>query len=321
MRWIGHVTAEPTLTVRHHGAIVAEVPSMRSRKRRSTRSLSRPRTRRAGSSIATLPEPADYGRALVDLWRRPPLRPRRGPSGNTTSRWVSTRRAARSDAAVLRIKGTRRAIAVSTTATGAMCFSTTAGRGDGRVRGGAQCRVLGRPAARRQRLHELRLAERPEILWQFAEAIEVSDACRALEVRWSAVTFPSTMRLLARRSCQRRHRRGRCARRRHADGDAVVHAAGRADRALGSDAVSLGGSEFCGSDTPAWGAPGAAGPGARAPRAGGGAASGGGRAGECRARLLDGGVAVALAEAAVTGPGPLDATCDAGEGRASGAVR
>ena len=82
------------------------------------------------------------------------------------------------------VKGTRRAIAIAIAATGGRCSSTLGGRRPGRVRGRAQ-----RPPAQgghgrsASPTPELRLPERPEILWQLAEAVEgIGEACRALEL-------------------------------------------------------------------------------------------------------------------------------------------
>ncbi|MGH7275710.1 MAG: AIR synthase related protein, partial [Candidatus Rokuibacteriota bacterium] len=89
-----------------------------------------------------------------------------------------------SDATVLRVKGTRRALAVSTDGNGrhvwldprrgaAMAVAEAARNvscAGGRPAGLTDCMNFGSP-------------ERPEILWQFAEAIEgISLACRALEI-------------------------------------------------------------------------------------------------------------------------------------------
>src|SRR5919201_75058 len=89
-----------------------------------------------------------------------------------------------SDAAVLRIKGTRRAIAVSTDGNGRHVLLDPRRGGaravfqaarnvscaGGRPLGVTDCMNFGSP-------------ERPEILWQFAEAIDgIADAFRALEV-------------------------------------------------------------------------------------------------------------------------------------------
>ena len=114
-----------------------------------------------------------------------------------------------SDAGVLRIKGTpqrgggrhrrqRRATCTSIPRLGAAMAVAEAARNVvvRRRRGRSaltDCLNFGSP-------------ERPEILWQFAEAVEgIAEACRGARAsRWSAATSPSTMRPWARRSCRRR---------------------------------------------------------------------------------------------------------------------
>jgi len=95
-----------------------------------------------------------------------------------------------SDAAVLRIKGTRRAIAISTDGSGRQVFlDPRRGAAMAVCERRETCRA--RAAGRwRDRLHELRLARTARILWQFAEAIEgIAEACRALEVPVSRQRF------------------------------------------------------------------------------------------------------------------------------------
>src|SRR2546422_4059524 len=89
-----------------------------------------------------------------------------------------------SDAAVLRVKGTRRAIAVSADGNGRRVFldprrgaamavceaARNVSCAGGRPLGVTDCLNFGSP-------------ERPEILWQLAEAVEgLAEACRALEL-------------------------------------------------------------------------------------------------------------------------------------------
>src|SRR2546425_6877183 len=89
-----------------------------------------------------------------------------------------------SDAAVLRVKGTRRALAISTDGNGRQVFlhprrgaamavceaARNVSCAGGRPLGVTDCLNFGSP-------------ERPEILWQFAEAIDgLAEACRALDL-------------------------------------------------------------------------------------------------------------------------------------------
>ena len=109
-------------------------------------------------------------------------------------------------AGVVRVKGTSRALAISTDGNGRYCYLdprrgamlavAEAARNvacAGAVPIGAtNCLNFGNP-------------ERPEIMWQFVEAIEgIADACRRSTCRSPAATSASTTRPTARRSIRRR---------------------------------------------------------------------------------------------------------------------
>jgi phosphoribosylformylglycinamidine synthase len=89
----------------------------------------------------------------------------------------------RSDAAVVRIKGTRRALAISTDVNPVYCALDPYEGGKQAVAEAARNVACSgaRPAAITDCLN-FGSPERPEIMWQFAESIRgISDACRALE--------------------------------------------------------------------------------------------------------------------------------------------
>jgi phosphoribosylformylglycinamidine synthase subunit PurL len=185
---IGRVTADRTLTVRVDGEIVARVlvdalvDAPRYDKPRAEPSWLA--AKRRWDPLAR-PEPEDYNAAALELMGAPTI---------ASKEWVyrqydqqvglNTLVLPGSDAAVLRVKGTRRALAVSTDGNGrhvlldprrgaamAVCEAArNVSCAGGRPVGLTDCLNFGSP-------------ERPEILWQFAEAVEgIADACRALDI-------------------------------------------------------------------------------------------------------------------------------------------
>jgi phosphoribosylformylglycinamidine synthase len=186
---IGRVTGDGILRARMRDEIVAEVP---------VRALTddapvydRPRVRpgwldRAGAfDPRTLPEPADAGAALLGLLAAPTIASKR-------SIWrqydhmvgINTLVLPGSDAAVLRIKGTPRAIAVATDGNGRYGQLDPFLGGALAVAEAARNVVCagGRPLAMTNCLN-FASPERPEIMWQFAETVDgIAAACRALGI-------------------------------------------------------------------------------------------------------------------------------------------
>ena len=183
---IGRVTAAPDLVVRERGDIVAHVPVQElGEAPRYEKPTARPEwlTELEAFDPLTLPAPADPGDELVRLMASP---------GIASKAWafrqydqqvgINTLVLPGSDAAVLRVKGTRKALAVSTDGNGRQVFldprrgaamavaeaARNVACSGARPLGVTDCMNFGSP-------------ERPEILWQFAEAIEgIAEACRAL---------------------------------------------------------------------------------------------------------------------------------------------
>jgi len=185
---IGRVTKDGMLTVRQRGDVVAEVPvDALAEGPRYERPTAVPGWLAALHAFdpLTLPEPADPGEALVALCASPTIASKAWAFRQYDQQvGTNTLVLPGSDAAVLRIKGTRRAIAVSTDGNGRQVFleprvgaamavceaARNVACSGGRPLGVTDCLNFGSP-------------ERPEILWQFAEAIEgIAEACRALEV-------------------------------------------------------------------------------------------------------------------------------------------
>jgi phosphoribosylformylglycinamidine synthase len=185
---IGRVTGDQHLTVRAGGEIVAQVPVAALAEgpcyAKPTAEPAWLAERRAWDP-RSLPEPADPGAALLELLASPTIASKEWAFRQYDQQvGINTLVLPGSDATVLRIKGTRRAIAVATDGNarhvfldprrGAAMAVCEAARNvscaGARPAGLTDCMNFGSP-------------ERPEILWQFAEAIEgVAEACRALEI-------------------------------------------------------------------------------------------------------------------------------------------
>ena len=185
---IGRVTEGGELTARLNGEVVARVPvdllAEAPKYRKPTTEPSELAERRAFDPL-TLPEPSDYGDALIGLLGSPTIASKEWAFRQYDQQvGINTVILPGSDAAVLRVKGTRRALAVSTDGNGrhvfldprqgaAMAVCEAARNvccSGAEPRGVTDCMNFGSP-------------ERPEILWQFSEAIEgISLACRALDL-------------------------------------------------------------------------------------------------------------------------------------------
>jgi phosphoribosylformylglycinamidine synthase subunit PurL len=248
---IGEVTDGPDLVVRHHGEEVAHVPvEALADGPRYEKPYAPPAwlaERRAFDPLS-LPEPQDYGETLVRLMGAPTIASKEWAFRQYDQQvGTNTLVLPGSDAAVLRIKGTRRAIAMSTDGSGRQVFldprrgaamavceaARNVSCAGGRPLGVTDCMNFGSP-------------ERPEILWQFAEAIEgIAEACRALEVpvvggNVSFYNETSGTAILPTPICGVvgvLEDAGRL-------GTQWFKAAGHRIALLGPDAVSLGGSEY-----------------------------------------------------------------------------
>ncbi len=185
---IGFVTDDGLLRVKDHGTVVAEIPNTALVDEAPV--YDRP-TSRPGYldevqklDLARL-QPAEPGQALLDVLASPTI---------ASKRWVyrqydtmvrtNTLTLAGMGAGVIRIKESGRALAMSTDGNGRYCFLNPR-RGAmlavaeaarnvacaGAVPIGAtNCLNFGNP-------------EKPEIMWQFVEAVEgIADACRALDI-------------------------------------------------------------------------------------------------------------------------------------------
>jgi phosphoribosylformylglycinamidine synthase len=186
---IGEVTADQMLRVKHHGAVVAEVPNLALTDEAPLyhRPIKAPAGRETlhqipRAELSSLPRPAD---ALMTLLSSPTV---------ASKRWIfqqydhmvrtNTIAAAGMSAGVVRVKGTSRALAMSVDGNGrfglldprqgARLALAEAARNvacaGGLPIGATNCLNFGNP-------------ERPEIMWQFAEAVAgLGEACRALDI-------------------------------------------------------------------------------------------------------------------------------------------
>ena len=185
---IGEVTAAEALVVRHRGDEVARVPVAALAEAPVYEKPFAPPAwlaERQALDPLGLPAPADYGAALLELV---------GSAALASKEWafrqydqqvgINTLVLAGSDASVLRVKGTRRAIAIAIDGNGRQVFldprmgaalavceaARNVSCAGGRPLGVTDCLNFGSP-------------ERPDILWQLAEAVEgIGEACRALEL-------------------------------------------------------------------------------------------------------------------------------------------
>jgi phosphoribosylformylglycinamidine synthase len=185
---IGRVTAEPELVARMRGQVVARVPVQALA---AAPVYEKPVSPPPGLAEArrfdpaTLPPPADPGAALVALLESPTIASKEWAFRQFDQQvGLNTLVLPGSDAAVLRLKGTARAVALATDGNAryayldprvggalALCEAARNVVCAGAVPLGAtDCLNFGSP-------------ERPEILWQFAEAVDgIAAACRALDI-------------------------------------------------------------------------------------------------------------------------------------------
>jgi phosphoribosylformylglycinamidine synthase len=185
---VGTVIGDAELVVRHQGREVARVPiDALAEGPRYEKPIAEPAwlaARRAFDPLS-LPAPPDLTAALVALMAAPTIASKEWAFRQYDQQvGINTLVTPGSDAAVLRVKGTRRGLAISTDgnarqvfldprrgAAMAVCEAARNVSCAGALPVGlTDCLNFGSP-------------ERPEILWQFAEAIDgIADACRALQV-------------------------------------------------------------------------------------------------------------------------------------------
>ena len=320
---IGTVTDDGLLRVRFHGAVVAEVPvkALADEAPVYEKPTARPGWQDALEAFDPLARPAspDTSEALLALLASP---------GIASKEWVYRQYDQQvginslvlpgSDAGILRIKGTRIGVAVTTDCNARFVYlDPRAGAAMAVAEAARNLSVSGaRPLGLTDCLN-FGSPERPEILWQFKEAVAgITEACRALEIPVVGGNVSFYNETLG-QAVLPTPVIGMAGILDEADARCTQWFAEAGDRValLGPDAVSLGGSEWL------W---------VRERTVAGRLAPldlAVERAVQeaCRAaiaaRLLgsahdcaEGGLAVALAESCVSGPGPLGAEVELGSG-------
>ncbi|HET7746130.1 MAG TPA: phosphoribosylformylglycinamidine synthase subunit PurL [Vicinamibacteria bacterium] len=184
---IGHVTADGRLRVRDAGQLSADVPNagLTDEAPLYDRPWVEPRNPAADEDVAGIAEPQDLDEAALSLLAAPNV---------ASKRWIyrqydstvrtNTLVGPGSDAGVVRVKGTRKAIAMSLDGNGRYCFldpyegaklavaeaCRNVAASGGVPIGATNCLNFGNP-------------EKPEVMGQLVLAIRgIGDACRALDV-------------------------------------------------------------------------------------------------------------------------------------------
>ena len=184
---IGRVTSDGRMRVRWHGETVVDIPVDPVAK--SAPVYTRPSTQpadlveRQQLDLASLPSEKDLSQTLLDLLGSPNL---------CSRRWVyeqydqlvqgSTVVGPGGDAAVVRVPGTQRGLALSTDCNPRFCsLDPYLGAQHAVAEAARNVAVTGaRPLAVTNCLN-FASPERPEVMWEFAEAVRgLGDACRAL---------------------------------------------------------------------------------------------------------------------------------------------
>ena len=184
---IGRVTGDGLLRVLNHGVVAAEIPAhaLAEEGPRYHRPMAAPST--AATPTGKLVKFAVEGTNLTENFCRLLASPSIASKAWITEQYDSmvrtNTRAGSGDAAVLRLKDTKRAIALSTDGNGRWCFlSPRLGAMHAVAEAARNVACTGaRPLAATNCLN-FGNPEKPEVMWQFSEAIEgIAEACQALE--------------------------------------------------------------------------------------------------------------------------------------------
>jgi phosphoribosylformylglycinamidine synthase len=185
---IGTVTAGGTLEVRQHGEVVAEVPaaSLSDDAPLYRRPAERPEyLDRLWADPVQLPAGLDVGEALLRMLDDPAVGDRSWIYEQYDHQlFLNTVIEPGHDGSLLRVKGTRKGLAVSTDGNGRLCFMDPR-RGGARIVYESALNVAVTGAKPYAVVDNLNFGnpEKPEVMWQFVETIEgMSQACEALGV-------------------------------------------------------------------------------------------------------------------------------------------
>jgi phosphoribosylformylglycinamidine synthase len=184
---VGEVKSGETLAVRHHGDLVAEVPatSLADGAPRYDRPMARPDWLDEAQSREFDGSNLEIGQSIIDLLSDPAI---------GSSQWIhhqydhmlflNTVIGPGSDGSLLRLRGTRKGLAVSTDGNGGLCHLDPR-TGSARLVYEAALNVAVTGARPLALVNNLNFGnpEKPEVMWQFREAIEgISEACEALGI-------------------------------------------------------------------------------------------------------------------------------------------
>jgi phosphoribosylformylglycinamidine synthase II len=186
---IGTVTSDKLLRVRHHGRIAAEIPADAIAEQGPVyqRPIARPALAAAPEKLIKLsPESCDLTGNFRRLLAAPTI---------ASKRWIFEQYdhmvrtntlvvPGAGDAAVVRLKGTRRALALSADGNGRWCaLDPRTGAMHAVAEAARNVAAVGaRPWAATNCLN-FGNPEKPEVMWQFSEAIDgIAEACRALAI-------------------------------------------------------------------------------------------------------------------------------------------
>jgi phosphoribosylformylglycinamidine synthase len=185
---IGTVTAGGALEVRQHGEVVAELPaaSLSEDAPLYRRPAERPEyLDRLWATPVDLPAGLDVGEALLRMLDDPAVGDRSWIYEQYDHQlFLNTVIEPGHDGSLLRIKGTRKGLAVSTDGNGRLCYLDPR-RGGARIVYESALNVAVTGAKPFAVVDNLNFGnpEKPEIMWQFLETIEgMSEACEALGV-------------------------------------------------------------------------------------------------------------------------------------------
>jgi phosphoribosylformylglycinamidine synthase subunit PurL len=186
---IGRVTDDGKLRVLNHGRVAAEIPAhaIAEEGPRYERPIAKPPV--APAAGAPLVEFAREGSDLTENFRRLLASPSIASKRWITEQYDSMVRTntrvgpGAGDAAVLRLKETKRALALSTDGNGRWCFlSPRLGAMHAVAEAARNVACAGAKPIAATNCLNFGNPEKPEVMWQFTEAIEgISEACRVLE--------------------------------------------------------------------------------------------------------------------------------------------
>jgi phosphoribosylformylglycinamidine synthase len=184
---VGNVTSGSTLTIRHGGEVVASVPaaSLADDAPRYDRPMERPSWIDELQAVSVDSAVDDVAGALLEILADPAV----GSSAWAHTQYdhmlfLNTVIGPGSDGSLLRVKGTDKALAVSTDGNGRLCYLDPRS-GSARLVYEAALNVAvtgARPMALVDNLN-FGNPEKPDVMWQFRETVEgISEACEALGI-------------------------------------------------------------------------------------------------------------------------------------------